>query len=134
MVVKNSCQNKGRPLTRAHYGDSLLYVSRQLRWSRGVRLHSRFWARFAGWQREAEPALEHRDPFRPPQRAADGGDPLDPGRRRRVGRHREKSRKIGDQRPQPRHRRQLVILARELRPSARPWRARNGSPAARPSD
>jgi hypothetical protein len=64
------------------YGDSLLYVSRQLRWSRGVRLHSRFWAGFAGCQREAEPALENRDPFRPPQRAAGGGDPFDPGRRR----------------------------------------------------
>jgi hypothetical protein len=45
------------------YGDSLLYVSRQLRWSRGVRLHSRFWTGFAGCQREAEPALEHRDSF-----------------------------------------------------------------------
>ena len=90
--------------------------------------------RVAGCQKAAEPALEHRDPFRPPQRAAGGGDPLDPGRRRRVGRHREKSRKIGDQRAQRRHRRQLVVLARELRPTAQRWPVRNGSPAPRPSD
>jgi hypothetical protein len=47
--------------------------------------------------------------------------PLDPGRRRRVGRHREKRRKTGDQRAQRRHRCELVILARELRPGGRPW-------------
>jgi hypothetical protein len=29
-----------------------------------------------GAKRQAEPALEHRGPFRPPQRMADGGDPL----------------------------------------------------------
>ena len=86
-----------------------------------VPLHSRLWARFAGCQRAAEPALEYRDPFRPPQRAADGGGPLDPGRRRRVGRHGEKRRKIRDQGAQRRHRCELVILARELRPSARTW-------------
>ena len=49
------------------------------------------------------------------------GAPLDPGRRRRVGRHGEKRRKIGDQGAQRRRRCELVILARELRPSARPW-------------
>jgi len=46
--------------------------------------------------------------------------PLDSARRRRVGRHGEKRRKIGDQCAQWRHRRQLIILARQLRPSARP--------------
>jgi hypothetical protein len=103
------------------YGDSLLYVSQQLCLLRGVPLHSRLWAGFAGCQRAAEPALEHRDPFRPPQRAADRRGPLDAGRRRRVGRRGEKRREIGDQRAQRRHRCELVILARELRPSAGPW-------------
>src|SRR5580704_17547069 len=36
------------------HGSCLFYVSRQLRWSRGVRLHSRFWAGFAGCQRQAD--------------------------------------------------------------------------------
>ena len=88
----------------ADYGDSLLYVSQQLRLLRGVPLHSRLWAGFAGCQRAAEPALEHRDPFWPPKRAADGGSPLDPGRRRRVGRRGEKRREIRDQCAQQRQR------------------------------
>jgi hypothetical protein len=48
------------------------------------------------------------------------GGPLDPARRRRVGRRGEKCGKISDQRAQRRRRCQLVVLARELRPSARP--------------
>jgi hypothetical protein len=37
-----------------------------------------------------QPALEHHDPFRPPERATDAGGPLDPGRRRRVRRQRDR--------------------------------------------
>ena len=62
--------------------------------------------------------LEHRDPFRAAQRAADGG-PLGPGGRSRVGEHGEKRPEIRDQGAQWRHRCELVILARELRPRAR---------------
>ena len=68
-------------------------------------------------------------PFRPPARAADGGAPLDPGRRR-VRRHGEKCGKIGNQCAQRRHRCELVILARELRPRARPWPASVGRNSA----
>ena len=103
------------------YGDSLLDVSQQLPLLCGVSFHSRLWAGFAGRQRAAEPALEHCDPFRPPERAADGGGSLDPGGRRRVGRHGEKRREIRDQCAQRPHRCELVIFARELRPRARPW-------------
>ena len=60
------------------YGDNLAYVSQQLRLPRGVSLHSGLWAGLAGRQRAAEPALEHRDPFRAFQRAADDRGPLDP--------------------------------------------------------
>jgi hypothetical protein len=42
---------------REDYGDSLLYVSQQLRLLRCVPLHSRLWAGFAECQRAAEPAL-----------------------------------------------------------------------------
>ena len=42
-----------------------------------------------------------KDPFRPPEQAADGGGPLDPGRRRCVGWHGEKRRKIGYHLPTP---------------------------------
>src|SRR5215831_15611455 len=50
--------------------------------------------------------------------------PLDPGRRRPVRRHGEKRRKIGCQRAQRRHRSELVIRTRWLRPRSRPsaWR------------
>jgi class 3 adenylate cyclase len=71
-------------------------VSEQLRLPRGVPLHSRLWAGLAGCQRAAEPALENRNPFRLPQRPADEGGPLDPGGRRRIGRHGEKRREIRD--------------------------------------
>jgi hypothetical protein len=54
-------------------GDSLPYVSQQLRLSRGVSLQLLLWAGFAGRERAAEPALEHRDPVRSSQRATDGG-------------------------------------------------------------
>ena len=47
--------------------------------------------------------------------------PLDPGCRRRAGRQCEERGEIRDQCAQRRHRCELVILARELRPSARPW-------------
>ena len=69
-----------------YYGDRLLDVSQQLRLLRGVPLHSRLWSRFAGCQRAAKPAREHCDPFRPPERAADGGGSLGPARHRRVRR------------------------------------------------
>jgi len=39
----------------------------------GVPLHSRLWSGFARCQRAAEPALDYCDPFRGPERAADGG-------------------------------------------------------------
>jgi hypothetical protein len=109
----------GREAKGGDYRDSLPHVSQQLPLLCGVSLHSRLWAGFAGRQRATEPVLERRDPFWPPQRAADGRGTLDPGRRR-VSRHGEKRREIRDQCAQRRHRCELVILARELRPSARP--------------
>jgi hypothetical protein len=55
-----------------HYqGWNYMTVSQQLSLPRGVPLYSRRWAGFAGCQRAAEPALEHRDPFQPP-----GGRPM----------------------------------------------------------
>ena len=62
--------------------------------------------------------------FRPLERAADCGGSFDSGCRRRVGWHREKRRKIGDQRSQRRRRCEFVTLARELRPRARPCPAK----------
>jgi hypothetical protein len=81
----------------------------------GLTVYSRLWSGFAA----AEPPLERRDPLGRPQRAADRGRPLDPSRRRGIGRCGEKGSKIGDQRAQRRYRRQLVILAREMRARAR---------------
>ena len=87
----------------------------------GRTVHSRLWSGFAGREGAAEPPLERRDPFRRAQRSSDRRRPLDPSRRRGIGRCGEKDSKIGDQRAQRRDRCQLVTLAREMRADARPW-------------
>jgi len=87
----------------------------------GLTVHARLWSGFAGCEGAGEPPLERRDPFRRPQRSSDRRRPLDPSRRRGIGRCGEKGSKIGDQRAQRRHRCQLAILAHEMRAGARPW-------------
>jgi hypothetical protein len=96
---------------RGGYGDSLLVLSQQTRLPRGVPVHSRLWPGLAECQAAAKPALERRDPFACPKRSSNGGRALDPSRRCGVGRGCEKGGKIGDQRAQRRHYRQLVVLA-----------------------
>ena len=95
--------------------------SQQVRFPRCVHVRSRLWTGFAGCKVAAEPPLERRDPFGCPERSPDRRCPLDPSRRRLVGRCCEKGSKIGDQRAQGRHRCQLVILTREMGAGARPW-------------
>jgi hypothetical protein len=86
------------PSIRENYGDSLPEFSQKRQSPLGVPVHSGLWARFAGRQAPAELPLERRDPFRRAKRPSDRGCPLDPSRRRGIGRCREKRRKIGDQR------------------------------------
>jgi hypothetical protein len=80
------------------YGDSLLEFSQQRQSPLGAPVHSGLWARFAGCQAPAELPLERRDPFRRAKRPSDCRCPLDPSRRRGIGRWREERSKIGDQR------------------------------------
>ena len=76
----------------------LLEFSEQRQLALGVPVHSGLWAWFAGCQAPAELPLERRDPFRRAKRPSDRRCPLDPSRRRGIGRCREKRSKIGDQR------------------------------------
>jgi hypothetical protein len=103
-----------------NYGGSLRYVSQQLRLLCGISLHLRLWAGFAALKGGRAGARASR-PIPAPERAADGGGPLGPGRRRRVRWHREKRCEVRDQGTQRRRRCELVILARKLHPRARPW-------------
>jgi PEP-CTERM motif len=80
------------------YGDSLLEFSQQPWLPLGVPVHSWLWTGLTRCQAPAELALERRDPFRCAKRQSDRRCPLDPSRRRGIGRCREKRSKIGDQR------------------------------------
>jgi hypothetical protein len=76
----------GRNLSFGNYGDSLLEFSQQRQLPLGVPVHSGLWARFAACQAPAELPLERRDPFRRAKRPSDRRCPLDPSRRRGIGR------------------------------------------------